>query len=34
MCGRYRLKDPKAAFDWLEVVPAFEVKPRFNIAPS
>ena len=34
MCGRYRLKDPKEAFDWLEVVPAFEVRPRFNIAPS
>jgi len=34
MCGRYRLKDPKAAFDWLEVVPSFEVRPRFNIAPT
>ena len=34
MCGRYRLKDPKKTFDWLEVVPAFEVRPRFNIAPS
>ncbi len=34
MCGRYRLKDPKAAFEWMEVVPAFEVRPRFNIAPT
>ena len=34
MCGRYRLKDPQAAFDWLEVVPSFEVRPRFNIAPA
>ena len=34
MCGRYRLKDPKAAFDWLEVVPGFEARPRFNIAPT
>jgi len=34
MCGRYRLKDPKKAFDWLEVVPSFEFHPRFNIAPS
>jgi len=34
MCGRYRLKDPKAAFDWLEVAPAFNFLPRFNIAPS
>jgi len=22
MCGRYRLKDPKKAFDWFEVVPS------------
>jgi putative SOS response-associated peptidase YedK len=34
MCGRYRLKDPKAAFDWLEVAPSFDFLPRFNIAPS
>jgi putative SOS response-associated peptidase YedK len=34
MCGRYRLKDPKKAFGWLEVVPAFDFLPRFNIAPS
>jgi len=33
MCGRYRLKDPKAAFHWLEIQ-AFEFHPRFNIAPS
>jgi len=34
MCGRYRLKDPKRAFDWLEVVPSFDMHPRFNIAPA
>ena len=34
VCGRYRLKDPKAAFDWLEVGPGFEARPRFNIAPT
>jgi putative SOS response-associated peptidase YedK len=34
MCGRYRLKDPKAAFDWLEVEPVFDFRPRFNIAPG
>ena len=32
MCGRYRLKDPKAAFDWLEVVPSFDFRPRFDEA--
>jgi len=32
MCGRYRLKDPGKAFDWLEVEPSFELKPRYNIA--
>jgi putative SOS response-associated peptidase YedK len=34
MCGRYRLKDPKKAFAWLEVVPPAEFLPRFNIAPA
>ena len=34
MCGRYRLKDPKRAFDWLEVAPTFDFLPRFNIAPT
>jgi putative SOS response-associated peptidase YedK len=34
MCGRYRLKDPKRAFDWLEVAPSFDFRPRFNIAPT
>jgi putative SOS response-associated peptidase YedK len=34
MCGRYRLKDPKAAFDYLEAIPTFEFLPRFNIAPT
>ena len=34
MCGRYRLKDPKAAFEWLQVVPTFDFLPRFNIAPT
>jgi putative SOS response-associated peptidase YedK len=34
MCGRYRLKDPKAAFAWLEAAPAFDFRPRFNIAPT
>ncbi|HEX4083316.1 MAG TPA: SOS response-associated peptidase [Chthoniobacteraceae bacterium] len=34
MCGRYRLKNPKAAFDWLEVAPSFDFAPRFNIAPT
>jgi len=34
MCGRCRLKDPKAAFDWLGVVPTFEARSRFNIAPT
>ncbi len=32
--ARYRLKDPQAAFDWLDVVPSFDFKPRFNIAPT
>ena len=34
MCGRYRLKDPKRAFAWLEVVPQADFLPRFNIAPT
>jgi putative SOS response-associated peptidase YedK len=34
MCGRYRLKDPKAAFKWLQVVPTSDFLPRFNIAPT
>lgn len=34
MCGRYRLKDPKGAFDYLEAIPTFDFLPRFNIAPS
>jgi putative SOS response-associated peptidase YedK len=34
MCGRYRLKDPKRAFAWLEVVPSSDFLPRFNIAPT
>ena len=34
MCGRYRLKDPKQAFAWIEVAPSSEFLPRFNIAPS
>jgi len=34
MCGRYRLKNPEAAFAWLEVAPSFGFRPRFNIAPS
>ncbi len=34
MCNRYRLKDPKAAFDWMEVEPAFPFVPRLNIAPT
>jgi len=34
MCGRYRLKDPKKAFAWLEVVPSHDFLPRFNIAPT
>lgn len=34
VCGRYRLKDPKRAFDWLEIEPSFDFKPRFNIAPT
>ena len=34
MCGRYRLKDPKKAFDWMEVVPSSNFLPRFNIAPT
>jgi putative SOS response-associated peptidase YedK len=34
VCGRYRLKDPKAAFEWLQVVPTSDFLPRFNIAPT
>ena len=34
MCGRYRLKDPKKAFDWLEVAPSFIFGPRYNISPT
>jgi len=34
MCGRFRLKDPRKAFDWLEIEPSFEFKPRYNIAPT
>lgn len=34
MCGRYTLRDPKKAWDWLEVVPAFDARPQFNIAPN
>ena len=34
MCGRYRLKDPKRAFAWLEVLPSSDFLPRFNIAPT
>jgi len=34
MCGRYRLKDPKRAFAWLEVAPPGDFPPRFNIAPA
>jgi len=34
MCGRYRLKDPKKAFEWLQVVPTFDFRPRFNISPT
>ena len=33
MCDRYGLKVPKKAFDGLKVVPAFDLAPRFNIAP-
>ncbi len=33
MCGRYRLKDPREALDWLDVEPSFEFEPRYNIAP-
>ena len=34
MCGRYRLKEPKAAFAALEVVSTADFLPRFNIAPT
>jgi putative SOS response-associated peptidase YedK len=34
VCGRYRLKDPKAALDFFGVKPAFEIRPRYNIAPT
>ena len=34
MCVRYRLKDPKKAFDWLEAAPSFDFRPRFNIAST
>ncbi len=34
MYGRFRLKDPRKAFDWLEVEPSFEWKPQYNIAPT
>src|SRR5579864_9297391 len=34
MCGRFRLKDPRKAYEWLEVESSFEFKPRFNIAPT
>jgi putative SOS response-associated peptidase YedK len=34
MCGRYRLKDPKAALDFLGAKPAFEIRQRYNIAPA
>ena len=34
MCGRYRLKDPKAALDFFEAKPVFEIMSRYNIAPT
>jgi len=34
MCGRYRIKDPKLASDYFGVQPAFDFRPRYNIAPT
>jgi len=34
MCGRFILKDPQAAFEYIGVEPQFEFRPRFNIAPT
>ena len=34
MCGRFRIKDPKKASEYFDVQPAFDFRPRYNIAPT
>ena len=34
MCGRFILKDPQAAVEYIGVEALFDLRPRFNIAPT
>jgi len=34
MCGRFKLENPQLAFDYIQALPTFEVRRRYNIAPT